>query len=80
MINLLINVLLFGDIFRDIGQCGDSGVDDKIILKLTFRTWDVVKDWTIPAQVMHSWRPLVPKVINCGVPENFGIPLVGKNG
>ena len=60
--------VLFGDIFRERDQSGDADVDAKLILKLTFRTWDVVMDWIKPAQNMDSWRALVPKVINCGVP------------
>jgi len=39
-----MNVLLFGDNFRERDQSGEAGVDATIILKLTFRTWDVV--WT----------------------------------
>jgi hypothetical protein len=47
---------------------GDPGIDERIILKWIFKTWDGVMDWIELAQDRDRWRALLNEVMNLRVP------------
>jgi hypothetical protein len=55
---------------RERDQLGDPGVDGRIILRWTFRKWNVGirMDWIELAQDMDNWRTFVNAVMNLRVP------------
>jgi hypothetical protein len=59
----------WGDL-REGDHLRDPGVDRRIIIKWTFKKWDVEGgiDWIEPAQDRDRWRALVNAVINLRVP------------
>jgi hypothetical protein len=58
---------------RETDHLADPGIDGRIILKSTFRKWDVGA-WTgiELAQGMDRWRELVNAVMNFQIPQNTG--------
>jgi hypothetical protein len=46
----------------------NRGVDERIILKLIFKTWDGAMDWIDMAQGRDRWWTLVNAVMNLWVP------------
>jgi hypothetical protein len=54
----------WGDL-REGGYLGDPGVDEGIILKWIFKTWDVGgMDWIELTQDRDRWRAVVNAVMN----------------
>ena len=52
---------------------GDTGVDERIILRWIFRKWDVGgMDWIDLAQDRDRWRALVNAVKNLRFTQNAG--------
>jgi hypothetical protein len=53
---------------REGDHLGDTGIDEKIILKRIFKNWDGGMDWIELAQDRDRWRALVNSVMNLRVP------------
>jgi hypothetical protein len=60
-------VFWWGDLrIRD--HLENLGVDEKMILKCTFRKWDGGIDWIDMAQDRDRWRAVVNVVMNLRIP------------
>ena len=53
---------------RERDHLGDSGLDGRVILRLSSGSGMRVLDWIEPAQDRDSWRALVNAVMNVRVP------------
>ena len=57
----------------------DSGVDERIKLRWSFRKSDEAMDWIDLAQDSDRWRTLVNAVMNLGVHKMLGISCLAEN-
>jgi len=53
---------------RERDHVEDPGLDERIILRWSFRKWDGAMDWIDLAQDRDRWRTLVNAVMNLGIP------------
>jgi hypothetical protein len=53
---------------REGDHLGEPGVDERIILKWIFKTWDGPMDWIELVHDRDKWRALVNALVNLRVP------------
>ena len=63
-----MNTGFYCGILRKRGHLENPGVDERIILRWTFRKLNGAVDWIDVARDMNKWRPLVNAVMNLRVP------------